>query len=61
MPTLLAFDRQEPQLETRVSNVEDMKSKKFLTEWIEREAKRAGSGGGGGSGTSLFGGLFGSR
>ncbi|KAF1348741.1 hypothetical protein BDV97DRAFT_269968, partial [Delphinella strobiligena] len=47
MPTLLAFDRQEPQLDTRVSNVEDMKSKKFLTEWIEREAKRAGSGGGG--------------
>jgi len=55
MPTLLAFDRQEPQIETKVSRLEDMKSKAFLTKWIETEAARHGSGGAGGT----FGGLFG--
>ena len=59
MPTLLAFDRQEAQLETRVTRIEDMSNKKFLTEWIEREARRRGEGGGGGSGGSIFSSLFG--
>jgi len=59
MPTLLSFDRQEAQLNTVVTKVEDMSNKKFLTEWIEREAKRRGEGGGGGTGGSIFGGLFG--
>jgi len=56
MPTLLAFDRSEAQLETKVTKVDDLKSKQFLIDWIEREAKRHGQGGGGGG---LFGGLFG--
>jgi thiol-disulfide isomerase/thioredoxin len=51
-PTLLAFDRQEPQLETKVVKAEDLKSREFLRRWIEREAARQGEGGGGGS---LFG------
>lgn len=56
IPMLLAFDRQEPQMRTRVTDVEKMKDRKFLQEWIEIEAKRGGEGGAGGS---LFGGLFG--
>nr|POF11413.1 ceramide glucosyltransferase [Quercus suber] len=55
MPTLLAFDRQEPQLETKISRLDDLKNKAFLTKWIETEAARHGSGGAGG----LFSGLFG--
>jgi thiol-disulfide isomerase/thioredoxin len=51
-PTLLAFDRQEPQLETKVKRVEDLKSREFLRRWIEIEAARQGEGGAGGS---LFG------
>lgn len=58
MPTLLAFDRQEAQMETRLTRIEDMKDKQFLTNWIEKEARRHGEGGGGGSGAGLFGGLF---
>lgn len=55
IPTLLAFDRQEPQVETKVSRVEDLKSEEFLRSWIEREAARHGKGGAGGR----LGGLFG--
>ncbi|KAK5122719.1 hypothetical protein LTR85_003634 [Meristemomyces frigidus] len=55
MPTLLAFDRQEPQLETKVSRLDDLKSKAFLTKWIRTEAARHGSGGAGGSFMGLFG------
>jgi hypothetical protein len=51
-PTLLAFDRQEPQLETKVKRIEDLKSREFLRRWIEVEAARQGEGGAGGS---LFG------
>ncbi|KAF2083355.1 hypothetical protein K490DRAFT_69889 [Saccharata proteae CBS 121410] len=57
MPTLMAFSRQEAQFDTKVTRVEDMKNRGFLTEWIEKEARRGGSGGGGGS---LFGNWFGS-
>lgn len=52
IPTLLAFDRQEAQIETRVTRLEDLKSRAFLTRWIETEAARQGDGGAGGS---LFG------
>lgn len=59
VPTLLAFDRQEPQLETKVTRLSDLKSKAYLTKWIETEAARRGEGGAGGKFGGLFGGLFG--
>jgi len=49
MPTLLAFDRQEAQIETRVIDVERLKSKEFLISWLQQEAARHGDGGAGGS------------
>ncbi|KAK4999873.1 hypothetical protein LTR66_001184 [Elasticomyces elasticus] len=60
IPTLLAFDRQEPQLETKIARTEDLKNRRFLTEWIKTEARRHGEGGAGGRGpfgflTGLFG------
>ncbi|KAK5105676.1 hypothetical protein LTR62_002488 [Meristemomyces frigidus] len=55
IPTLLAFDRQEPQVETKVAKMDDLKSKEFLRKWIETEAARHGRGGAGGK----IGGLFG--
>jgi thiol-disulfide isomerase/thioredoxin len=59
MPTLLAFSRQEAQLETKLTRPEQMKDKAFLREWLLNEARRGGRAGG--SGGSLFGGLFGGR
>ena len=59
MPTLLAFDRQEAQLETKVTNVQDMTNRRFLIDWIETEAKRHGEGGAGGGGLSGLFKLFG--
>lgn len=56
IPTLLSFDRQEPQLETKVSRLDDLKNRAFLKKWIETEAARQGAGGAGGS---LLGGFFG--
>ena len=53
---MLAFSRQEAQLQTRLTNVEEMKDKEFLRLWIEDEAMRGQAGGKGGG---LFGGLFG--
>lgn len=58
IPTLLSFDRQEPQLETKVSRLDDLKNRAFLKKWIETEAARQGSGGAGG-GKGLLGGFFG--
>ena len=55
MPSLLSFSRQEAQLKTMITSVDEMKDREFLRLWIEDEARRGGSGGGGG----LFGGLFG--
>ncbi|KAK6401811.1 hypothetical protein LTR95_019142 [Oleoguttula sp. CCFEE 5521] len=55
IPTLLAFDRQEPQIETKVSKLGDLKSREFLVRWIETEAARQGQGGAGGSLWGLFG------
>ena len=56
MPTLLAFSREEAQLETKLTKPEHMKDKKFLRQWLETEARRGGAGGAGGS---LFGSWFG--
>ena len=58
MPSLLSFTRQEAQLKTMVTSVDEMKDKEFLRLWIEDEARRGGVGGTGG-GNGLFGGLFG--
>ncbi|KAI7506237.1 hypothetical protein KC367_g252 [Hortaea werneckii] len=55
IPTLLSFDRQEPQLETKVSKLDELKNKEFLRRWIEKEAARQGSGGSGGRFMGLFG------
>ena len=55
IPTLLSFDRQEPQIETKVSRLKDLKDREFLTRWIEKEAARHGKGGSGGSFFGLFG------
>ena len=56
VPTLMSFSRGEPQLETRLTKVDDLRDRKFLTEWIEKEAARGGMGGAGGK---WFGGFFG--
>ena len=58
MPSLLSFSRQEAQLKTMITSVDEMKDKEFLRLWIEDEARRGGDGGAGGGG-GLFGGLFG--
>lgn len=59
IPSLLAFSRSEPQTETRVSRLDDLKNKDFLTRWLKTEAARGGAGGAGGTGASVFGGWFG--
>lgn len=59
MPTLLSFSRQEAQLQTKVTSVDEMKDPEFLRLWIENEAKRGGAGGAGGGKGGLFGGMFG--
>ena len=59
LPTLMAFSRQEAQLETRTSSVNEMKDWEFLARWIEREARRGGDGGAGGGPSGWLGGLFG--
>lgn len=55
IPTMLAFDRQEPQLETKVWKIDELKDREFLTQWIEKEAARQGEGGAGGRFMGLFG------
>ncbi|KAF2020093.1 hypothetical protein BU24DRAFT_448447 [Aaosphaeria arxii CBS 175.79] len=59
MPTLLAFSRQEAQMETKLIKPNEMKNKEFLREWLLSEAKRGGRAGG--SGGSLLGSLFGGQ
>jgi hypothetical protein len=56
VPMLMAFSRGEPQLDTRVTQVADLRDRVFLTRWIEEEAGRGGKGGAGGR---WFKGLFG--
>jgi len=51
----LAFSRGEPQNETVVKRLEDLKSRTFLEGWIREEAKRGGKGGAGGKLFGLFG------
>ena len=58
IPTLLAFSRGEPQLETKVTKLSELKDKQFLIRWLEEESRRRGAGGAGGR--SWFSGLFGS-
>ncbi|RDW64252.1 hypothetical protein BP5796_10754 [Coleophoma crateriformis] len=60
MPTLLSFDRGEPQTDTKVTDPRKLKDREWLKEWIRTEARRRGGGGGGASpAKGLFGGLFG--
>lgn len=61
VPTLLSFDAQEAQVQTKVHDARKLSDRKFLEEWIRNEARRHGDrGGGGGSGAGgSFGGLFG--
>jgi hypothetical protein len=49
MPTLMAFSRGEPQMETRVTDVERLRDHEWVKRWIETEAARRGEGGAGGS------------
>lgn len=48
VPTLLAFSREEPQMETRLSDIKQITDKDTLRKWIESEASRGGVGGKGG-------------
>jgi hypothetical protein len=61
VPTLLSFSREEPQLETMVTDLKQLENEEFLRGWLEIEARRGGEGGAGGGGRSqtLLGGLFG--
>ena len=49
IPTLLSFSRQEAQLRTRLTNVNVMRDKAALRQWLEEEAGRGVGGGKGGS------------
>jgi hypothetical protein len=53
MPTLMAFSRQEAQVDTKLVKPEEMKDEEFMREWLVKEAQRGGRMGGGGG--SLFG------
>ena len=57
IPTLLSFSRQEAQLRTRLTDVNVMRDKAALRQWLEEEAGRGATGGKGGS--SSLGALFG--
>ncbi|KAK5654454.1 hypothetical protein OQA88_7365 [Cercophora sp. LCS_1] len=63
IPTLLSFDAQEAQVETKVADGKKLSDRRFLEEWIRNEARRHGDrGGGGGPGGNplkVFGALFG--
>ncbi|KIE00190.1 Thioredoxin-like protein, partial [Metarhizium majus ARSEF 297] len=64
IPTLLSFDAGEAQTATKVTDGRKLADRQFLTEWIQHEARRhggRGGGGDGGPGSSVFGGLFGSK
>ncbi|KAK1978721.1 hypothetical protein LZ30DRAFT_205434 [Colletotrichum cereale] len=59
IPTLLSFDNQEAQVQTRVHDAKKLTDRAFLEEWIRTEARRHGERGGGGGAGGIFGGLFG--
>ncbi|OLN86147.1 Thioredoxin M5, chloroplastic [Colletotrichum chlorophyti] len=60
IPTLLSFDNQEAQIQTKVHDAKKLTDRAFLEEWIKTEARRHGQRGAGGSSGGAFGGLFGS-
>ncbi|KAJ0158288.1 hypothetical protein CTA2_11930 [Colletotrichum tanaceti] len=59
IPTLLSFDNQEAQIQTKVHDAKKLADRAFLEEWIRTEARRHGQRGGGGGPGGVFGGLFG--
>ncbi|KAK1758399.1 hypothetical protein QBC47DRAFT_374550 [Echria macrotheca] len=62
IPTLLSFDAQEAQTETKITDGRTLSDRAFLEQWIRTEAKRHGGRGGGtqgGNPFSVFGALFG--
>ena len=62
VPTLLSFDAQEAQIDTKVTDGKQLTDRKFLEDWIRTEARRHGSRGGGGPGGihfNIFASLFG--
>lgn len=60
VPTLLSFDAQEAQVQTKVQDARKLTDRRFLEEWIRNEARRhGGRGGGSAAGGGSFGGLFG--
>jgi hypothetical protein len=64
IPTLLSFDAGEAQTATKITDGRQLADRQFLIQWIQNEARRhggRGGGGDGGPGSSVFGGLFGSR
>ena len=60
LPSLLSFDAQEAQTQTKVVDGRQLADRAFVEAWIRNEALRQG-GRGGGESASLFGGLFGRR
>ncbi|KAK3695522.1 hypothetical protein B0T22DRAFT_455521 [Podospora appendiculata] len=63
VPTLLSFDAQEAQTQTKVTDARKLSDPKFLEEWIRNEARRQGNrGAGGGTGLGdFFSGLLGKK
>ncbi|KAK1460834.1 hypothetical protein CMEL01_15131 [Colletotrichum melonis] len=59
IPTLLSFDNQEAQIQTKVHDAKKLTDRAFLEEWIRSEARRHAQRGGGGGSGGVFGGLFG--
>ncbi|KAK1518723.1 uncharacterized protein CCOS01_11543 [Colletotrichum costaricense] len=59
IPTLLSFDNQEAQIQTKLHDAKKLTDRVFLEEWIRSEARRHGQRGGGGGSGGVFGGLFG--
>ncbi|KAK1590679.1 uncharacterized protein LY79DRAFT_515467 [Colletotrichum navitas] len=59
IPTLLSFDNQEAQIQTKVHDAKKLTDRAFLEEWIRTEARRHGQRGAGGGPGGVFGGLFG--
>ncbi|KAK4189165.1 hypothetical protein QBC35DRAFT_514197 [Podospora australis] len=61
IPTLLGFDAQEAQVQTKVTDGRKLADRHFLEEWIRTEARRHGGRGGGGGRGGRGGGPVASR
>lgn len=48
MPTLLSFSRGEPQVDTKVTKLANLKNRDFLLRWLDEERNRGGNAGSGG-------------